>query len=130
MTPHRRAQAHAPEDLGRYFLERASRGDVEGVLALYEPNALLATVHAEEIRSTSALRRFYEDLLAGTAVFEGDIQPALVNGELALTSTRFTATRLAPDGLERRLPTATAEVARQQPDGTWLWVIDQPNIVP
>jgi hypothetical protein len=24
---------------------------------------------------------------------------------------------------------ATAEVARRQPDGTWLWVIDQPRIV-
>jgi ketosteroid isomerase-like protein len=25
---------------------------------------------------------------------------------------------------------ATAEIARRQPDDTWLWIIDQPNIVP
>jgi hypothetical protein len=24
---------------------------------------------------------------------------------------------------------ATVEVARRQPDGTWLWVLDQPNIL-
>ena len=24
--------------------------------------------------------------------------------------------------------TVTAEIARQQPDGTWLWIIDQPAI--
>jgi hypothetical protein len=35
------------------------------------------------------------------------------SGDLALTSTR------SPDG------TVTAEVARRQADGTWLWVIDK-----
>jgi hypothetical protein len=24
----------------------------------------------------------------------------------------------------------TVEVARRQADGTWLWVIDQPNVTP
>ncbi len=40
----------------------------------------------------------------------------LMYGELALTSTRI------PEG-------ATAEVARRQPDGAWLWMIDQPNVL-
>jgi hypothetical protein len=40
-------------------------------------------------------------------------QPALINGELALTSTR------SQNG------SVTAEVARRQPDGTWRWAIDQ-----
>lgn len=42
--------------------------------------------------------------------------PGLVNGDLAPTST------LIPGG-------ATAEVARRQPDGSWLWMIDQPNVL-
>lgn len=58
-----------------------------------------------------ALGRF----LAGSPKLSGESQPALRSGDLALTSTRF-------DG------GATAEVARRQPDGTWLWVIDQPRI--
>jgi hypothetical protein len=40
----------------------------------------------------------------------------VVNGDLALTSTRI------PGG-------ATAEVARRHRDGTWLWMIDQPNVL-
>ncbi len=40
----------------------------------------------------------------------------MVCGDLALTSTRL------PDG------TVTAEIARRQSDGTWLWVIDQFSI--
>jgi len=45
-------------------------------------------------------------------------QPAIRNGDLALTSTRL------PGG------GATVEVARRQPDGSWRWVIDQPAVLP
>jgi hypothetical protein len=46
----------------------------------------------------------------------GDQRPALISGDLALTSTRL------PDG------SVTAEIARRQRDGTWLWVIDRFSI--
>ena len=35
-----------PEDLGTFFLERANAGDVEGLVALYEPEAVLAVSSA------------------------------------------------------------------------------------
>ena len=35
--------AAQPEDLGTLFLERANAGDVEGLVALYEPGAVLAS---------------------------------------------------------------------------------------
>jgi hypothetical protein len=43
----------------------------------------------------------------------GEQRPALISGNLALTSTR------SLDG------SVTAEVARRQEDGTWLWVLDK-----
>ena len=43
MTEHsQRRPAVEPEDLNRMFLERANAGDVDGVVARYEPNAVLA----------------------------------------------------------------------------------------
>jgi len=35
-------RARQPEDLDRLFLERANAGDVDGVVDLYEPDAVLA----------------------------------------------------------------------------------------
>jgi hypothetical protein len=46
----------------------------------------------------------------------GEQRPAMLRETLALTSTRL------PNGI------VTAEVARKQSDGTWLWLIDQPSI--
>ncbi|MGI9092886.1 MAG: YybH family protein [Mycobacteriales bacterium] len=110
--------ASQPNDLGRFFLERANEGDVEGLVALYEPAAVVAFPAGRIASGSQEIRQVYERLLADKPRFEpGEQQPALVSGDLALTSTR-----LAGGG-------ATAEVARQQPDGTWLWMIDQPNVL-
>jgi ketosteroid isomerase-like protein len=106
-----------PNDLGRFFLLRANAGDVEGIVALYESDAVLALTDGQVVTGSHAIRAFYAGLLADQPTFEpGEQRPALCSGDVALTST------LLADGI------VTAEVARRQPDGTWLWAIDQPAI--
>lgn len=114
--PASRDAAREPEDLGRLFLQRANAGDVEGIVALYEPEAVLASPSGELAAGHAAIRALYRDLLAGATLFDGEVRAGLRRGDLALTSTRFTGG-------------ATAEVARRQADGSWLWVVDQPNIL-
>lgn len=110
------APAYNPQDLERLLVARQNAGDVDGVAALYEPQALLD--HSEGLAlGREAIRAFFAELVATGRKFEmGQQRPAMVCGDLALTSTR------CKDG------TVTAEVARRQSDGTWLWVIDQFSI--
>ncbi len=111
------AQAATAEDLRRFFIERANSGDVEGLVALYEPDAVLALPDGGTAIGADAIREFYDELLANKPTFApGTPRPALRNGDWALTSTRI------PAG-------ATTELAHRQPDGTWLWAIDQPNVL-
>ena len=113
------APAAQPEDLGRYFLERANAGDVEGLVALYEPGAVLAFPPGRLAAGHEEIRKVYADLLADRPSFSSAGQrPVIRNGDLALTST------LLPGG------GATVEVARRQPDGSWRWMIDQPAVLP
>lgn len=113
-----REPARRPGDLSRPFLERANASDVDGLVALYEPTAALALPTGDVARGVNAIREAYTQLLAGRPTFSaGKQRPPLIVGELALTSTRLL------NG------SATAEVARRQPDGTWLWAADQPDVL-
>jgi ketosteroid isomerase-like protein len=112
------APRHAlqPEDLDRLFLSRANAGDVDGLVALYEPDAVLALAPGRLAVGSAAIRAVYADLLADRPRFAGEIRPSIRNGDIAITSTTRTGN-------------ATVEVARRQPDGTWLWMIDQPSVL-
>ena len=109
-------RALQPEDLDRLFLERANAGDVDGVVDLYEPGAVLAFPPGRLAAGRSAIREVYADLLASRPLLAREIRPAIRNGDIAITSTV-------------RAGNATVEVARRQPDGTWLWLIDQPSVM-
>ena len=106
--------AKEPNDLERLFVERANSGDVEGLVALYEPNAVVASGDGRVAKGRDQIRELFVELLADRPRFGASLQAvALCSGELALTSSRVSNGDL------------TAEIARRQPDGHWLWVVDQ-----
>jgi len=108
------APAKEPNDLERFFVERANAGDVEGLVALYEPNAVIACGNGEVVVGIEPIRRFFVRFLADAPQLEPSVQaPALRSGDLALTSSRVGNGDL------------TAEIARRQPEGHWLWAVDQ-----
>ncbi|ACA18155.1 conserved hypothetical protein [Methylobacterium sp. 4-46] len=108
-----RERAAEPEALTRLFLARANAGDVEGLVALYAPEAVLA-VGEVVARGHEEIRRFYEGLLRKRSHFPPvETLPVIRTGPVALTMARSGRGSLS------------VEVARQGEDGAWLWVIDQ-----
>jgi SnoaL-like domain len=111
-------RARQPDELSRLIVERLNAGDVEGLVALYEPDAVLALPDGRIATGAAEIRETYRRLVAGRPTFSpGTARPTLRCADLALTSSRLA------NGV------ITAEVARQQPDGTWLWVLDTPDFL-
>ena len=110
---------HDPQELERQLVIRENAGDVDGMTALFEPDAVIELNDGRLVRGTEAIREFFTELQVtglgpeGRKFMLGEQRPALISGDLALTSTR------SIDG------DITSEVARRQADGTWLWVIDR-----
>ena len=112
-----REAAREPEDITRLFVERANAGDLEGLVALYESGAVVAFPPGQLTVGHAAIRRLYAQMLEGRPRFQAEAPlPTLRSGDLALTATR------AKDEAGGR-----AQVARRQPDGTWLRVLDRPD---
>jgi len=111
-------KAMKPEDLTRLFVERANARDAEGIAALYEEGAVMAYPPGERTVGRAAIRAFWEQALRDAPRIQPeDPLPTLVSGDLALTST-------AP----KDDAGARAQVARRQPDGSWLRVLDYPEL--
>jgi len=112
-----REPARDPQELAIKLVRSENAGDAKGMALLYEPDAVLACGGGRKAIGRDAIEAFYADLIATGRKFDlVDQRPAMLCGDIALTSTRL------PNG------TVTAEIARRQTDGTWLWVIDQPSI--
>ncbi|MGI8451746.1 MAG: YybH family protein [Streptosporangiaceae bacterium] len=113
-------KARQPEDLTRLFVARGNDGDAAGIAALYETGAVMAYPPGAETTGREAIRALWEKVLANGPRFEPEPPlPALVSGDIALTAT------VARDGTGVRV-----QVARRQPDGTWLRLLDQPELSP
>jgi ketosteroid isomerase-like protein len=113
-------KARQPEDLTRLFVARANDRDAAGIAALYEPGAVMAYPPGAETTGREAIRALWEKVLANAPRFEPESPlPTLVSGDIALTAT------VARDGTGVRV-----QVARRQPDGTWLRLLDQPELSP
>ena len=115
--PQNREPAREPNALERLLVSRQWAGEVEGMLELFETAAVIDSGDGTPKRGLEDIRALYlQQAKSGRKFDVGVQQPAIVSGDLALTSTRL------PDG------SVTAEVARRQSNGTWLWVIDQYSI--
>lgn len=113
-------KAWRPEDITRLFVERANAKDAAGLAALYVEHAVMAYPPGSQTAGRDAIHALWEKLLPQMPHFAPEAPlPALISGDIALTAT------VARDGAGAR-----AQVARRQPDGSWLRVLDLPEITP
>ena len=117
--------ATEPEQMHRLFEQAFNAGDLEALMALYEPDAALVPQPGAVAEGTDAIRDALRWFLDRRGQITLDTKLVVRVGELAFLSNSWSlAGGTMPDGSPAELGATTAEVARQQPDGTWLYVID------
>ena len=117
--------ATEPEQIHGLFAQAFNAGDLEALMALYEPDAALVPQPGMVAEGSAAIRdslRWFIDRGGQIAL---DTKLVLRVGDLAFLTNRWSLTGgTMPDGSPADLEATTAEVARRQPDGSWLYVID------
>jgi ketosteroid isomerase-like protein len=112
------ARAMQPEEVTRLVAERLNAGDAAGVAALYEPGAVLAYPADRPVTGREAIQGIYQQMVDAGARFAIEAPlPTVRFEDLALTSTR------SADNTGVRV-----QVLRRQPDGSWLRIIDRPEV--
>jgi uncharacterized protein (TIGR02246 family) len=115
-----------PEALMRTFAARLNACDLDGLVDLYEPDAVFEPQPGVVVHGQAAVRDALDQLLAlGPAITSETVQ-VLAGGDVALVVNEWAMTGTAPDGTAVRQSGRSADVVRRQPDGRWLVVVDKP----
>lgn len=121
--------ATTPLEVDQLFAKAMAAGDLEAIVGLYEPMAVVpgepgqpAAVGPDQIRE--AMRPFIDlkptdVVLAATVVAEFD--------GVAILYDDWRGTGHAPDGSVVPLAGKAVEVVRRQADGSWKFIFDDPN---
>ena len=117
----------SPERLHISFQDAFNRHDLDSIVALYEPDAVLARFDGA-VQGTGAIREAYRDALATRPTI--DVQTLGVNraGDLAMLHGKWILRATGPDGAQIHREGRNTETARLQRDGRWLFVIDNPSV--
>lgn len=122
------AGAQTAEDTDRLFGERLNAGDVEGLVALYEPNATLVRQDGTPAIGTAAIRDEITAAVALRPQIVMSVKRVLTGGDdVAVIYNDWHAVGTNRDGKHVALSGHASEVVRRQPDGTWLFAVDDPN---
>ncbi len=121
-------RAGTPAQLMTLFAERASGGDADGLLALYEPAAVFEPQFGVVLRGLDEIRSALIELAALRPRIDYAGAPdVVIVDNIAVVSNTWTMTADLPDGSIHREGGVSADVLRRQADGSWLVLIDQPR---
>ena len=118
--------AKTPEDVDRLYEERVNAGDLDGVLALYEPGATVVLPDGDRIGIT-AFRDSTRQLLAARLRLQMNVAKVVRVGEdLAVLYNDWTGSMTGPDGQPTAIAGKALDIVRRQADGTWRLIVDDP----
>ncbi len=115
----------APELLELRFAECVADGDLDGILRLYDADAVVSLPRGREAAGHEAIRSAFAAALGAGVLGAGVLGAGALGAGSAERAARAVrcgdvamTTSTSPDG------TVQTQVARREPDGSWVWVRD------
>ena len=120
--------ARSSEEMVLHWEKTMNSGDIEGVLAFYEPEAVVVLPKDQggPVRGTDAVRAVLDQFLALEPTFNIVLHRATDAGGVALIVGDWALTGTGPDGSPVEMAGRFRDVLHRQGDGTWLIAIDNP----
>jgi uncharacterized protein (TIGR02246 family) len=120
--------ARAAEDVDRLWAERLNAGDIDGVVALYEPTATLIRQDRSAATGPAAIREEIAGFAALRPQMTMNVFRIVPGGpDIAVVYNDWSATGTDAKGKHVELSGHASEVVRRGADGSWRLVVDDPD---
>lgn len=118
--------APTPQEVQSQWAKAFNAGDLEGLMALYAPDACFVPQPGQPVQGHNSIREALQNFLSLGAKIDIDADYVLESKDTALLRGRWQLTGTAPDGQALDMRGRSSEVVRRQPDGGWVYIIDHP----
>ena len=118
--------ATTPDQVYRLLGDAFAAGDIERVMELSEPDAVIVPQPGQVMIGAEQVRAALQGFLDVNVRFSADTAEVIQTGDLALVAAQWSATIDGPDGERVVLGGVSSDVMRRQADGGWRYLIDQP----
>jgi uncharacterized protein (TIGR02246 family) len=118
--------ARTPRHVHELFAEHFSAGNLEELMALYDPNAVMEQPDGTVLNGREAIREHLAGFLALECRMNLTVDKVIQNGNLALLLSNWTLTGADTGGDAIESAGRTSDLVQQQADGTWVLLIDNP----
>ena len=119
--------AETPKQAHELFVEHFNARNIDQLLALYEPEATFIPSEGEPVYGLDAIRAKLEGFLAMNCHMVLTVDKVFQSNDIALLFSTWRLEGRDVDGEPILVSGQTSDVARRQANGSWLFVIDNPQ---
>ena len=118
-----------PADVHPTYLKAFNAGDIDAIVACYEPQACFVSKSGRVTRGAVELRNLYRAMLSNRPQLELNVRKIIPAGgdDLALVIVEWTEwTSISSAGEAKRWAGTATDIVRRQSDGAWKIALDNP----
>jgi uncharacterized protein (TIGR02246 family) len=115
-----------PEEVLHSIAQGINAGDLDSLMMLYESDACFASQPGQVVKGQNQIRQSLQNFIGMKGKLESKIKRVFQTSNLALVISEWSFSGTGPDGNPVNLASTATDVLRQQSDGTWRVIIDNP----
>jgi len=116
-----------PEEWPQVFVQHVNAGNLDAVMALYEPDAHFISPSGETLVGRDAIRKEVSRLIEAKTRMRSRVIKAVTVGDIAQLYTDFERMTVDGEGHTVTLRSKAIEVLRRHPDGSWKLIVGDPS---
>ena len=115
-----------PKEFLISYVKKFNSGDISSLISLYETEACFISQEGEVVKGIDNVRQCLQSFINMNGRIESKVIGVVQTNDIALVNTDWSFNGSGPDGKAVTITGKATDVLRQQSDGTWRILIDNP----
>ena len=115
-----------PKEFLISYVKKFNSGDISSLISFYETEACFVSQEGEVVKGIENIRQILQSFINMNGTIESKVIGVVQTNNIALVNTEWSFNGSGPDGKAVTITGKATDVLRQQSDGTWRILIDNP----